>query len=106
MKVFQLAVAIVICINGFGWGQDKADSLSSNLELNTALMQATFRISGPAAKEPGRVSFGTVFLMGIPVKNDPQSSYTILITAEHVLDDIAGDTATLTLRQKNSTGTY
>jgi hypothetical protein len=45
---------------------------SPSEELNTLLMHATFLITGPAAGQPGRTSFGTVFVMGTPYKDNPK----------------------------------
>jgi hypothetical protein len=68
-------------------------------------MHATFLISGPAATKD-RVSFGTVFVMGIPTKNNPKIAHFALVTAAHVLDGITGDNAFLQLRRKSDDGTY
>jgi S1-C subfamily serine protease len=76
-------------------------------EINTLLMHATFRIHGPARGNPMRkIAFGTVFVMGIPRQENPTVSNIVLVTAAHVLDDIAGDVATLMLRKPNQDGTY
>lgn len=74
-------------------------------ELNTLLMHSTFLILGPT-KVPNQISFGTVFLMGIPYKNDPQVAHIVIVTAAHVFDGISGDTATLQLRRRTADGTY
>jgi hypothetical protein len=66
-------------------------------ELNTALMEATFKIEGPAG--PGKTTYGTVFVMGRPT-SDPKTLRYVLITAAHVLDGIQGDMALLHLRRK------
>ena len=78
---------------------------SPSEELNTLLMHATFLISGPAAGQQG-VSFGTVFAMGVPYKDNPKIAHIVLVTAAHVLEGIAGDNASLQLRRKNSDGSY
>jgi len=76
-------------------------------EINTLLMHTTFRIHGPARGNPTRqVAFGTVFVMGLPRPENPTISNIVLVTAAHVLDDIAGDVATLMLRKPNQDGTY
>lgn len=75
-------------------------------EINTTLMETTFRIHGPKKDDPKKISFGTAFLMGKPTVLDPNRAYYVLISAAHVFEDISGDTATLTLRQKQSDGTY
>jgi trypsin-like peptidase len=76
-------------------------------EINTLLMHATFRIHGPARGNPTRkTAFGTVFVMGMPRPENPAISNIVLVTAAHVLDEIAGDVATLMLRKPNPDGTY
>jgi hypothetical protein len=77
-----------------------------NDELNTLLMHSTFKIYGPDARKPGNTSFGTVFFMGIPIKGDDKNASGVLVTAAHVLDGIAGDTATLLLRRRDKDGNY
>jgi S1-C subfamily serine protease len=52
------------------------------------------------------VSVGTLFILGIPHKDDPKVSTMVLVTAAHVLDDIGTDEAALTVRRKNADGTY
>ena len=83
-----------------------ATAQAPNEELNTLLMHATFRITGPDTKEQEKISFGTVFFMGKPVKDDPKNSYAVLVTAAHVLDGIKGDIATLAMRRRSPEGTY
>jgi hypothetical protein len=68
-----------------------ARPMAPSEELNTLLMHATFRIAGPKKGQPGSVSFGTVFIMGVPLKDDPKTASIVLVTAAHVLDDIEGD---------------
>jgi S1-C subfamily serine protease len=75
-------------------------------ELNTVLMHATFLITGPSSKVAGGSASGTIFIMGIPQKDDPKLASLVIVTAAHVLNDIAGDMATLLLRIKNDDGTY
>jgi len=74
------------------------------------LMNSTFRIEGPSKVKPGNTTFGTVFVIGKPVgkpddKGMVQASY-VLVTAAHVLDEIAGEQAILTLRRKSQDGSY
>lgn len=68
-------------------------------------MNGTYEIMGPTAR-PGVVTYGTVFFMGEPLKADPTKGQFILITAAHVLNEIAGDSATIIYRKKESDGTY
>ena len=77
-----------------------------NTDLNTVLMHATFEIIGPKINAQGQSSFGTVFVMGRPHDDDPKIEDIVIVTAAHVLDEIAGDTATLILRRPAPDGTY
>ncbi len=63
-------------------------------------------IHGPSATEPGKDTFGTVFFVGKRLQGSTTEAANVLVTAAHVLDGIAGDTATLLLRRRNSDGTY
>jgi len=68
-------------------------------------MHSTFLIAGP--KElPGQISFGTVFVMGIPHMDGSKLAHIVVVTAAHVFADISGDNAELLLRRKNADGTY
>jgi hypothetical protein len=73
--------------------------------LNTLLMHSTFLIFGPA-KLPNQTSFGTVFIMGVPYKDDPKVAHIVVVTAAHVFEGIDGDSATLLLRRRSTEGTY
>jgi hypothetical protein len=75
------------------------------IELNTILMNTTFQIIGPSAKVPNATSSGTGFIVGKP-KAGATEFYFVLITAAHVLEDIAGDTVTIGTRLKQADGTY
>ena len=74
-------------------------------DLNTVLMNSTFEIMGPSA-EAGKTTFGTIFVLGKPLKADPTKGSYVLITAAHVLNEISGDTATLFLRKKDASGAF
>ena len=74
-------------------------------DINTILMQSTFRIHGPAINGTG-ISEGTVFIVGRSIKDQPSQGAYVLVTAAHVLEGIKGETGTLLLRQKNGDGTY
>lgn len=64
-----------------------------NIELNTILMKCTFRIEGSGKT-------GTVFILGKPSRNDSTKAFYVLVTANHVLNDIKTDNATLFLRKE------
>ncbi len=74
-------------------------------DLNTILMESTFRIEGPQ-KGTGQLVTGTVFIMGLPSPSHPKKVYYVLVTANHVLDTIATDYASLILRSKDSNGVF
>lgn len=65
----------------------------AELELNTVLMNSTFRIEGSGKT-------GTIFILGKPSKKDSTKAFYVLVTANHVLNDIKTDTATLFLRKE------
>lgn len=70
------------------------------IELNTELMKSTFKIKGLDG------SYGTAFILGKPVQNDPRKAKYVLITANHVLRGMKGDTAIIFLRKPQNNGTY
>lgn len=78
-----------------GFGQD----------LNTILMRSTFKIEGRLKSGEGK-TIGTVFVVGLPLKTAPTRASYVMVTANHVLDNIAGEHATLYLRRKRSDGEY
>jgi len=94
--------AIVLCVFTVQAQQSQPTPFA---DISTVLMQSTFRVHGPAA-EANRSAVGTVFIIGRPLKADPTKSSYVLVTAAHVLGDIQGRTATLSLRKKNADQTY
>lgn len=66
-------------------------------DISTRLMRSTFKIHGKTAK--GNDTVGTIFVVAEPSKKYPGRGYYVLITAAHVLEEIAGDNATIILRQ-------
>jgi hypothetical protein len=81
------------------------EARSQRPELNTALMESTFKIQGIARGNPAGTVVGTVFFIGRPSKSDPSRSYFVLITARHVLDAMEDD-ATILLREKQPDGSF
>ena len=67
-------------------------------ELNTVLMECTFELEGRTVQ--GQDTIGTGFVMGRPIPNTPGKGRFVLITAGHVLYEMAGDNAILHLRRK------
>lgn len=75
------------------------------LELNTVLMESTFKLQGQARARPDSITVGTAFFMGRTSKSDPSKSYYVLVTARHVLDELS-DGATIVLREKQADGSF
>lgn len=67
-------------------------------EINTVLMETTFRIEGK--DKDGNTRTGTVFIVGKPESGDSSKFRHVLVTAAHVLDDIADTYAVLHLRKQ------
>jgi hypothetical protein len=76
------------------------------LDIDSAMMQTTFRIVGPNAAQPGKQSTGTGFLVGRPTPQDPKQSFRIAVTAAHVLKAISGDEAVFVIRVKDGVTKY
>lgn len=68
-------------------------------DLNTIMMEATCKIQGPN-------SMGTGFIIGKPDTNNTGKAYYTLVTADHVLSNIQGETVVLTLRQYRETNEW
>jgi hypothetical protein len=98
MRLFRIALRIICASATF--------CQAPNEELNTLLMHSTFKVWGPLAGDASKTSFGTVFLMGMPIKGDDKNASAVLVTAAHVLDELGGDSATLMLRRTGKDGTY
>jgi hypothetical protein len=111
-KMTRIALAIAILfplLVCMGSAEEKPSLAPENPlpapDLNTILMQSTFRIHGPKKGISDKMSFGTAFLMGKPTP-DITKQYYVLITAAHVLEDIQGENGTLALREKHNDGSY
>ena len=92
---------VAIFLSCLGFAQDNKIP-----ELNTILMESTFRIHGPKKDQTDKISFGTSFLMGKPVPSDKAKLYYVLVSAGHVYDEIDGDDAFLLMRKPKADGTY
>jgi S1-C subfamily serine protease len=68
-----------------------------NYDLSTVLMRSTYKIEGPC---PEGTQTGTCFIIGKPLRNKPDYSNYVLVTAAHVLKKIQSDNAILYLRKK------
>jgi hypothetical protein len=89
-----LAVA-VLCVFSLG----TALPCAAADDLNTELMNATIKISNEK-------STATAFLLTRPVPGEPANDQFVLVTAAHVLEAMAGDTAMLFFRRQESEGFY
>src|SRR3974390_3314227 len=74
-------------------------------DLNTLLMHSTFLITGPKTGDAEKTTFGTVFVLGRPLKSEPKRAAYILVTAAHVLGEIDGGTATVQMGRRAKAGT-
>ncbi|MDP3979952.1 MAG: hypothetical protein Q8Q33_00910 [Chlamydiota bacterium] len=79
--------------------------LFAAVELNTDLMRSTFKIEGPSNVK-GEVVIGTAFILGLPSQSNPSKGYYVLVTAAHILEEITGTYAGITLRRKISHNQY
>jgi hypothetical protein len=66
------------------------------IDLNTLLMESTFKLQGTTAGDS--LLFGTAFVFDLPCKEDPDKA--ILVTSHHLLDSLQGDRALLGLRDQ------
>lgn len=70
-----------------------SSAAEDSFEINTTLMRSTFKIADEK-------SAGTVFILAKPVPSNPKLANYVLVTANHVLNDMEGDVAVLFLRRK------
>ncbi len=102
-----VATVLSLLFGGVVFAQDRRLEMT---ELNTVLMNCTFMIEGQAG--PGQATLGTAFLMGRPYPgqeantNQGKRARYVLITADHVLEEMQGDSAVLDLRHQNDDGTW
>ena len=87
-------IAVIFCL----WAVFTANAAMA-ADLNTIMMEATCKISG-------RGSLGTGFVIGTPDKDNPESVFYTLVTADHVIRAVQGDRVVLTLRQKQKDETW
>lgn len=91
MKKLLLSILVVTLISGV-----TADA-QEDYDLSTFLMRSTFQLKGEG-------SAGTAFIVRRASSADPSRYYRVLVTADHVLSRMKGDTATLVLRKKVDRG--
>ncbi len=101
-KVLKCLVILFFAVAAATTTAVMADEL---FDINTIMMHWTFKIKGPAL-EPGRAIIGTVFVIGDAATTKSTSWRYTLVTAAHVLEDIAGEKATLSLRLPDDHGGF
>jgi S1-C subfamily serine protease len=110
MKFYNLLrIAPVLLLGSMSPAADEGEVSKVDVtiaDMNTVLMETTFRIDGPARGNAGRTTLGTVFIIGRPFKDDPVRQAYVLVTAAHVLNEIDGQVASLLVRRRNEDGTY
>jgi hypothetical protein len=86
--------------------QGAKDDAPHSPEINTTLMETTFEILGPSARqgEENQIRFGTGFVMLRRTKPDSDIGQYVVVTAKHVFDDIKGEYATMKLRKRRTGG--
>ena len=97
----RLRLAITVCIAIIPVIV-RADTVVTHLA--PMLMESTFRIEGPGPG--GGAGTGTCFLLSQPMRTNASGGWNLLITANHVLEGISSDQATLILRMKHPDGTF
>src|SRR5262245_13757092 len=68
-------------------------------EFNAAMMDATIQIGGPSINV-GKETCGSGFFIGGPSRQNPESSQYTFVTAAHLFERIAGDSAQFAIRVK------
>lgn len=81
------------------WAQD-----TKNDDLNVALMQSTFQISGPLDND--HTTVGTMFLLGNLIPDTTDKWQIVMVTAAHVLNEIRGQYAVVVFRKRDASGTW
>jgi hypothetical protein len=71
----------------------------SDVEFNTAMMDATIQIGGPSINT-GKETCGSGFFIGGPSNQTSETAQYTFVTAAHVLERIGGDNARFAIRVK------
>jgi hypothetical protein len=82
--------------------QSQSDRPIDQEDINTILMQSTFKIEGPNGQ--GQSVQGTAFIVARPIPDHPLTALYVLVTAAHVLEDMPSDNAILQLRRRANGG--
>jgi len=82
-------------------------AFSQSANLDEILMQTTLLVRGPSKMGE---TLGTAFLLVRPYSSQPvphkYSGLAVLVTAAHVFEEMDGDTALITVRTRDSAGTW
>jgi hypothetical protein len=103
-SIFTLLSVVLSLASSNTAGQAPAPASQSQQDLNTTLMQSTFMIRGKTAD--GNIVYGTGFVIGRPLKRDPTTGVSVLVTAKHVLESIADRYAELDYRALDGQGVW
>lgn len=95
-KTLLLLFVIIPLKNAYSQNQNERPI--DREDINTILMQSTFKIQGSNAQ--GQIVLGTAFVVVRPVPERPSAGWYVLVTAAHVLEDIQSESAILHLRRK------
>lgn len=95
-----LVLLVASMSTALGQSTPQSQSPQKPFDLNTVMMESTFRIEGQAPN--GAQVIGTGFLMGRPLVKKPGEGRVVLITAAHVFNDMAGDSVSLVMRRQSS----
>lgn len=79
---------------------------AQTFDLNTTLMESTFKVGGPARPPQVGMTVGTAFFIGKPIPLTLGQGWYVLVSAAHVFDDIAGPDLHIVFRRKQPDGTY
>lgn len=91
--LFPVALALYLFVASTCWASGEA------LDISSILMRSTFKIEG--RNSGNTLTMGTVFVMGKSDSVNAAYARYVLITAAHVLQGIAADTAIVYFRVKN-----
>jgi hypothetical protein len=82
----RLRLAVILTVAAIVGRAQQRTIYTPKMELNTILMNSTFRIWGPSTEQPNKLTAGTGFLIG-KTPPDKTLAYTVLVTAKHVLEE-------------------
>jgi trypsin-like peptidase len=96
---------MVVCVPGMPLAEPLLESRQWQTDLDTLMMNATFRILGPSIEVPGALYTGSGFLVSRSSAGDPTRSF-VAVSAAHVMSGITGDHAVFVVRMRNDQTRY